>query len=173
MSLDTVISTEARDLLPETWDALSQADTFGDAALSRRHDRVVRKIFGGVEMTKEELDVLPDAVIEFVGKRLAIALIDPAIDYWSKQVLSHTAGERETKAYKDRVEDLKELRKQWIADTAALFLDIEDLLPMQVRRAQDAPRVIDAGDNLTHVTPNPMDIEPLAGELDTTATTGA
>ena len=54
-------------------------------------------------------------MISYLGKRLAIDIIIPGIDFWSKQALSLSAGERESKAYKDRAEDLKELRKQLVA----------------------------------------------------------
>lgn len=171
MPLNTVVATEAQDLMPEAWEALKNAKSFGEQALGRRHDKIIRKVFRGLDMTPEELEVLPEEVIEYAGKKLAIALVDPAIDFYSKQVLSHSAGERESKTFKDRTEDLRKLREQWIADTSALFLDIEDLLPLQVRRTQDAPRVIDAGDNLAHVTANPMEIEPLYGEAEGTAAT--
>jgi hypothetical protein len=165
MSLDNAIALEAKDLLPETWEALSDADTFGDPALERQLNKVVHRVFG-VKLTDAEIGVLDPDVLEYVGKKLALALLDPAIDYWSKQVISHTAGERESKAYKDRVEDLKEMRKRWLGDIASLYVQIETLIPVQVRTSQDAPRVIDAGDTLVHVTPNPFDIEPLAGEVE-------
>jgi len=166
-TIDTPIATEARDLLPETWDAMAEADTFGPDALDRLHDRVVRRVFGALDDTEQA--ALPDVVIEYVGKRLALALIDPAIDYWSKQVLSHTAGERESRSYKDRVEDLKELRKLWTADLAGMYLDAQDALPVMPTRAVDAPRVINAGDTVEHVTANPYDIPPMFGPPETIA----
>ena len=170
--IDTPIAQEARDLLPETWEALAEADTFGPAALERRHNRVVNRVFGAA-LTEDEQEVLADELIEFAGKRLALALLDPAIDYWSKQIVSHTAGERESKTYKDRVQDLKDLRKQWTADVAALFLDVQPLLPVRTPvRTGDAPRVVQAGETVPHVTPNLDDIEPLYGPAlgDTEAT---
>jgi hypothetical protein len=161
-TIDTPIAIEARDLLPETWDALAEADTFGPDALERLHDRTVRRVFGDLlDQTAQE--ALADIVVQYVGKRLAVALLDPAIDFWSKQVLSHTAGERESRSYKDRVEDLKELKKLWTADLADLFLDAQDALPVLPGRAVDAPRVINAGDTVTHATANPFDIPPMFG----------
>lgn len=161
-TIDTPIAVEARDLLPETWEALAEADTFGPDALERRHNRVVRKIFG-VLLTDAEQDVLSDDLIEYAGKMLALAIIDPAIDYWSKQIQSRTVGERESSTYKDRVEDLKQLKKDWTAQTAGLYVEISDQLPIRPRRAQDAPRVIQAGETVAHVTAQPFDIEPAYG----------
>src|SRR5690349_7259885 len=94
---------------------------------------------------------------------LALALIDPAIDYWSKQIQSRSVGERESSTYKDRVEDLKQLKKDWTAQVAGMFVEIEDLLPLRPRRAADAPRVIQAGETVAHATAQPFDIEPAFG----------
>lgn len=162
----TPIAIEAKDLLPETWEALAEAKSFGPDALERLHDRTVRRIFGEL-LDETDQEVLSDVVIEYAGKRMAIALIDPAIDYWSKQVLSHTAGERESRSYKDRVEDLKALKKSWTGDLAALFLDAQDFLPIMPKRVVDAPRVVNAGDTVEHVTANPYDIPPMFGPPET------
>jgi hypothetical protein len=161
-TISTPIAVEAQDLLPETWEALAEASSFGPEALKRLHDRTVRRVFGELLSDAEQNDLL-DVVVEYVGKRMAIALIDPAIDYWSKQVLSATAGERESRSYKDRVEDLKMLKKQWTGDLAALFLDAQDFLPVLPKRVVDAPRVVNAGDTVEHVTANPFDIPPMFG----------
>lgn len=161
-SIDTAIAMEARDLLPETWDALADADTFGPAALDRRHKSVIRRVFG-VELTDAEIDVLDPLLIEYVGMRLALAIIPAGIDFWSTQVLSLTAGERESKSYKDRAAHLRELASQLTKDAAALYLDVEPLIPQRPRRASDAPRVIQAGDTVPHITPNIDDIAPLYG----------
>src|SRR4051812_1815907 len=163
--IETPIAIEARDLLPETWEALAEATSFGPDALERLHDRTVRRVFGTLDDADQA--ALADVVIEYVGKRMALALIDPAIDYWSKQVMSHTAGERESRSYKDRVEDLKELKKFWTGDLADLLLDAEEFLPVSPKRAVDAPRVVNAGDTVEHVTANPYDIGPMFGPPET------
>lgn len=162
-AIDTPIAIEARDLLPETWDALvDAADTFGLAAIQRRHDRVIRKVFRRL-LTKEEQEALDDRVIEYMGKRLAYTLLDPAIDYWSKQIVGRTAGERESSTYKDRAEDLKQLKKDWLVELGALWIDIEDLIPIQPSRVVDAPRVIQAGETVAHLTPQIDDLQPQYG----------
>ena len=160
--IGTPIADEARDLMPETWDALGRADTFGAAALQRRHDRVLRKIFG-VVLEDDEQDLLSDIVIEYCGKTLALSLIDPGIDYWSAQIMSYTKGEQENESYKDRAAHLKDMQKKWVADLAALWLEVEPLVPLRPRRVQDAPRVIQAGETVAHVTAQPDDFPPLYG----------
>lgn len=166
-TIDTPIALEAKDLLPETWEALAEADSFGPAALERRHDRVVGRIFG-VVLEDAEQAVLDDVVIEYAGKKLALELLVPAIDYWSKQRISQTAGERQSETYADRARDLRELRKQWTADLAALWLDVVDLIPIRPGRAVDVPVVAQAGETIPHITPDPGALEPLAGEPEDT-----
>lgn len=161
-TISTPIATAARDLLPETWEALAEATSFGPEALKRLHDRTVRRVFGEL-LDDATQQTLADIVIEYVGMRVAIKLLDPAIDFWSKQVLSHTAGERESRSYKDRVEDLKELKKLWTTELADLWLDVQDLIPALPTRAVDAPRVINAGDTVAHKTPNPFDMPDIFG----------
>jgi hypothetical protein len=166
-TIDTPIALEAKDLLPETWDALADAKTFGPAALERRHNRVITRIWG-VLLTDVEQEVLTDNLIEYAGKKLAYSLIDPGIDYWSSQILARTVGDRESSTFKDRAEHLKDMRKQWTTDLSEMYLDIEILLPPRVGRAMDAPRVVQAGLAIPHITANPDDIPPLYGPADGT-----
>jgi hypothetical protein len=178
-AIDTPIGTEAHDLLPETWDALAAAASFGQNALMRRHDRVVNRIFGTL-LSVEQQEVLPSRIIEYAGLTLALALCDPGIDYWSKQVLSRSVGERESSAYKDRAEDLRLYKKEWTAALADMWVDIQSLIPPFPGRAGDAPRVVQAGsvpitaDNprtgtqVIHVTPSVDDLEPAYGPPEAT-----
>jgi hypothetical protein len=180
-AIDTPIGTQAHDLLPETWEALSEAKSFGANALLRAHDRVVNRVFGRM-LSIEEQEILPSRVIEFAGKMLALYLLDPGIEYWSRQVISRTVGERESSAYKDRAEDLRLLKKEWTAQLADLFLDIRDLLPVLPGRAGDMPRVVlpgqlintidnprTQGEQVAYATANPYDLEPMYGPPEETA----
>jgi hypothetical protein len=158
-TINTPIADEAKDLMPETWYALAKSSRFGPGALERRHNAVVRKIFGQV-LGEEDQESLHHLVLEYAGKFLAFVLIDPAIDYWSKQIMSISVGERESaRTYKDRVEDLKDLKKRWELDLANLYLQIEPLLPVTPGVARDQPRVVQAGDTVEHLTPSPYDLE--------------
>ena len=109
-------------------------------------------------------------LISYLGKRLALDIIIPGIDYWSKQALSLSAGERESKAYKDRAEDLKELRKQILADTAALLPEVEAELPLVPRRLTDTVKVLEAGFSTVHVTADPFGFPPMYGPPEETTT---
>lgn len=171
-TLDSLIAEEAKDLLPETWVALRESSSFGPAALDRRYKRVVKRIFGVIP-TNDEQEALDDKLIEYAGKKLAIALCDAGIDLWSVAPLSQAAGPESSDAYGRREEHLREMRKQWIAETAALYLDIEPLLPARPGRAVDAPRVVQAGETVPHVTNSIDDLEPLYGLPEDVTTTGA
>lgn len=175
MAIDpnTLIALEAHDLLPETWDALQTAtDTYGPDALKRRHDRVIKRIFG-VLVTDEEMELLNDVVIEYAGIKLALAIVPAGIDYWSAQAMSHTAGQRESKAYKDRSEHLRKIAEGWTREAAALWPDVQPLIPIRPGRAVDAPRVIQAGETVAHITANIDDMEPLYGAAEDLTTGGA
>ena len=131
------------------------APTFGEAALDRRLNTLMYRAFG-TPMSVEEQETLSPVMISYLGKKLAIDIIIPGIDYWSKQALSLSAGERESKAYKDRAEDLKELRKQLVADAAALLGEVEAELPWVPKRLTDTVRVQRSGLLDPHVTPDPL-----------------
>ena len=166
---DSPIALAAMDELPETWNALLEAPTFGDEALERRLNTLMYRAFGAV-LTDEEQAILSPVLASFMGKRLALDIITPGIDYWSKQALSHSAGERESKAYKDRAEDLKELRKQILADTAAMLPEVEAELPARPKRLADTARVMPAGFLEPHVTADPFGYPPMYGPPEETTT---
>jgi len=163
------IKLAARDELPETWAALLSAPTFGDEALERRLNLLMYRAFGAVMTVEEQQDLSP-VMISYLGKKLAIDIIIPGIDFWSKQALSLSAGERESKAYKDRAEDLKELRKQLVADTAALLPEVEADLPWIPKKLGDTARVQQAGLLEPHVTSDPFGFPPMYGEPEETTT---
>jgi hypothetical protein len=166
---DYPIALAARDELPETWDKLLEATTFGEDALLRRLSVLTYRAFG-VELDAADQGALDPVLVSYLGKRMALDLIIPGIDYWSKQVLSLSAGERETKAYKDRAEDLKELRKMLLDETAKMLPDVDQLLPLIPRPAADTPKVLEAGFSTVHVTSDPMSFPPMYGLPEETTT---
>lgn len=166
---DSPIALAARDEIPETWDALIEANTFGEPALERRLDIVMYRVFGAA-LDQAEQDALSPLLAAYVGKLFALDLIIPGIDYWSKQAISHSAGERESKTYKDRAEDLKELRKLIFADAIALLPDVEAELPQIPKRLGDHSRVQEAGLLTAHVTSDPLTFPPLYGPPEETTT---
>jgi hypothetical protein len=163
-TIDTPIAVEARDLLPETWTALANTSAFGPAALERRHNRIVKKIFSSLlgEVEQEVVEETDGRLIEYAGKRLAYALLDPGIEYWSRQALNYSIAERESKGYKDRAEDLRQLKKDWLIDLVKMEEELDPLLPTR-RASRDYPHVENVGDTFEHLTPNPYALPPAYG----------
>ncbi|HWI67539.1 MAG TPA: hypothetical protein VNS88_04100 [Nitrospiraceae bacterium] len=166
---DSPIALAARDELPETWAALLANPNFGEEALDRRLNTLMYRAFGTTLDESEQEDLSP-AMISYLGKKLAIDIIIPGIDFWSKQALSLSAGERESKAYKDRAEDLKELRKQLVADAAALLPEVEVDLPWIPKKLGDTARVQQSGLLTPHVTADPMGFPSIYGPPEETTT---
>lgn len=164
---DSPIALAGRDELPETWDKLLESPTFGEPALERRLNTLMYRAFGTVLSDVEQASLDP-LLVSYLGKRLALDLIIPGIDFWSKQAISLSAGERESKAYKDRAEDLKELRKLLLEDTSKLLLEVEGSLPQIPRRASDMARVQQSGLLVEHVTADPSLFPPLYGPPEVT-----
>lgn len=122
----------------------------------------MRELFGAV-LTSTEQDALDTVVVEYAAKRIALKLIGPGIDFWSKQPTAQVAsGRPENKTWANRAADLKELRKQLLVDTAEMWVDVEPLLPVTRRRRVGSPPVPTVAqlDETGHITPNPDDVEP-------------
>lgn len=160
--LESPIAQHAKDEIPSTWKALIAEPEFGEEALGRRLKRVIGLVFG-TELDVDEQEALDFRVQLYLSKLLVLDLIRPGVDYWSKQAISMSAGERESKAYGQRAEDLKKMREELLAEAANLLLDIQPLLPSVIRRVGNAPRVIQAGENVEHLTTDPYALEPLYG----------
>ena len=161
---DSLIVYSARDQLPETWDALLEANTFGEEALNRRLNIIMYRVLGA-PLTELEQQTMSPLFAEYMGVLLALELIVPGLDFWSKQAISLSAGERESKAYKDRAEDLRKLRDDLFKKAASLLPFVEDEVPQIPRRVTDTARVQEAGLLTQHVTTDPLIFPPLYGDI--------
>lgn len=159
MAVAGKIAASAQGELPLTWKALANADSgYGEPFLINKVELIKTRLFGQIIATAVE-DALDRRVIDYAGKLVALELINPGIDYWSKQPLSIGAtGRNENKGYKDRSQDLRELGANLLEQTRLVFPDIEALLPGRLFDTVAAyPRVRDI--EVAH-TPNPYDFEP-------------
>jgi hypothetical protein len=169
--LESPIAQHAKDEIPSTWKALTDINSeFGEEALGRRLNRVIRLVFGNA-LNNDQQEALDIRVQLYLSKLLVLDLIRPGVDFWSKQVLSISAGERESKAYAQRAEELKEMREGLLAEATDLLMDIQPLLPVVTRRVKDAPRVIQAGENIEHLTTDPYAFPPLYAPAEEIAAT--
>lgn len=161
MAVDGKIAAAAQGELPETWRALQTSPYYGDSFLLRKVESVITKLFGQpIDSTVQE--ALDDRVADYAGKCVALDLINPGIDYWSKQPLSIGAtGRNENKSYADRGAALRELRVYLLEETRHMWAEVESMLPSsRTNRVTNVPRVRDIA--VAH-TPNPYDFEPPFG----------
>lgn len=164
LPIESPVVDAARDQLPETWDALLDAETYGEEALARRLNVVLYRTFG-VAVDEAMQKAMSPMLAEYTGCLLALEIIVPGIDFWSKQAISLSAGERESKAYKDRAEDLRKLRDDLFRKAASFLPYIEDEMPQIPRRVTDTARVQNAGLLTEHVTADPLIFPPLYGDI--------
>lgn len=161
--LDEAIATRAKTELPETWAKLANAESFGTDGLIVHAETVHKFLFGAV-LSGAEQDALDVLVLDYAGKSLALRIIRPGIDYWSKQAIQQTAtGREELKAWDNRANELKELQKSLLQELRSIWPDVEILLPARrVVRTQSVPAVEDLPLEVAH-TPDPLDFEPPYG----------
>lgn len=161
MAVAGEIAAAARGELPETWRALESASDYGDPFLERKVTSVIVRLFGE-EISSDVQSALDKRVIDFAGKLVALEIINPGIDWWSKQPLTIGAtGRNENKGYNDRSAALRELRVALLEQTRVMWAEVEQLLPgNRVRTVGNVPRVRDIAN--AH-TPNPYDFEPPFG----------
>lgn len=155
MAVEGGIADWARGELPQEWDALQKE--YGDPFMKRKVDSIVVKLFGA-DVPVEAQEAFDKRVLDYAGKLVALELINPGISYWSKQALMVGArGQNETKGYKDRAEDLRELRKELLMATREMQPEVWPLLPgRRVHRTPVGPVVRQA---VGAVTPDPDDFE--------------
>lgn len=161
MAVGGTIALNARSELPLTWEALSSAPAYGDPFLQRKVNTVMVRLFG-IILDEDEQDALDLLVADYAGKMVALQLVVPGIDYWSKQQTGVSAtGRNETKTYKDRAQDLKDLQKLLLIETTNLWPDVQALLVSRRTNTLAAvPRVGQIGDTTVPNTSDPRDFEP-------------
>jgi hypothetical protein len=145
---------QARDELPETWDAIDEKLTGGPDLLTRRAESAKRRFFGPTPLTQTEENQLDERVVQYVGKIIALSIINAGIDYWSKQRIS-VGARSEAITFKDRAEDLHRLRVTLLEETRLMWVEVEPLLnPTVVTNMRSRLRVREV-ENFH--TPNPYD----------------
>lgn len=157
MAVDGRIAAAAQGELPSTWRVLAGVQAYGEPFIIEKLNAVMTKLFGSVLSTAAQ-DALDNLVVDYAGKCLALELINPAIDYWSKQPVTIGAtGRNETKGYLDRSAALLRLRAFLVDQLRLMWPEVEELLPgRRVRRISNVPRVREV--TLAH-TPNPYEFE--------------
>jgi hypothetical protein len=149
------IATNAKSIIPITWDALSGDARVGDSALTARIQYAEALITGAVLDDTGE-DALDPLVAEFITKYAVVEIIPMAIDFWmNMSVTETTTGTAEVTSYESRITALKELRTELVAKLAELEPVVEPLIPNQQTR-RSRPLLSSINDEL--LTPEPSDL---------------
>jgi hypothetical protein len=121
----------AARFLPVTFDYLQRDTRFGDRMLQRTSSLVQQKVLGYVTPVDQE-DQIPDVLLDWLSKRVAIDLITPGIDYWSRQLRTATssgAGGNEVSAFPDMIRSLQDLRVTLAGELAEDWRQVQLLVP--------------------------------------------
>lgn len=155
MAVTGPIADFARREIPVEWDALSGDTRFSEELLQLSIDTEKERVFGSVIATGDEASY-PLQVQEYVGKCVAIQVIDGAISYWREQPTQvTTTGTNEVETFENRIKDLLDLKTRLLAEVRRIEPDIWDLLGIVKVRKRGIPALSTIGDPL--ITPSPQD----------------
>lgn len=148
-----------RRTMPATYDGLTGSDGFSggtDDVQEIIEDQKAIVLGDAAPLEVDEVD-LTRIMRLFIGKRAALEMITPGIDYWRRNPISvATTGTNEVETFSDPVIALEALRKKLISDITALQPDVAP--DINTTRSQ-GPRVSD-GNSDTLLTPNADDFGP-------------
>jgi hypothetical protein len=155
MAVEGTIADATRGIIPITWDALSRAPQFGDGLLQAKIDLIKERVFGEVIEADDE-DNFGLVVVDYCAKLVALDLITPGIDFWLAQPISESAtGTNENHTYEERADELRELKKELLAETRALKPEIEALVGFIRISRTGRPALSSINDEL--LTPSPQE----------------
>jgi hypothetical protein len=148
------ISFQTKQLMPSTWDRLSNDARYGDRLLQNRIDYVKYKLFATIVTPAAEATVYNPLLLDYAAKEVALQIIPAGIEYWMTQPESiNTTGTSESAGYPDRIDALKRLQ-EW------LLAEVRELRPLfpdtfTVRRKGRFPGVSNNDQGV--ITPNPSE----------------
>lgn len=147
------IAYQARQIMPLTWDALSNDSRYGDRMLNTRVNYIKYKLFNTVVDPELEMATYNPFVVDYAAKCVALQIIPAAIEYWmNQQETVTTTGTFEMVTYPDRIRALKDLQDWLTAEVRA----IEGELPpgtITPRKSGRGPKIANGYDL---ITPNPQ-----------------
>jgi hypothetical protein len=96
--------------LPVTFNALRNDARFGDRRMQELSNLIQLKVLGAA-VTPDGEAQYPELLIDYLSKRLALDLITPGIDFWSRQIRTSSSTQvAEMTSYPDMIAGLKELK---------------------------------------------------------------
>jgi len=115
--------------MPITFAALQKDARYGDRALQRRAELVKMKVLGYTVPAdqEEQFDLV---LLDFLSKRVALELITPGIDFWSRQLRTATATQTaEVSSFPDMIASLKELRIRLADELTQDWREVQLMVP--------------------------------------------
>lgn len=133
------IADGAGDYLPTTYAALRDSDDFGDRRIQHKATLIQVKIMGAAVDPDVESQSYSLALLDYFSKRLALELIQPGIDYWSRQQrTSTTQGPTEIVSYPDIIGSLERLADRLRSELADDWRELALLVPNLTQRRVEA-----------------------------------
>lgn len=145
----------ARMYMPITFSALQKDSRFGDAGMQRQADLVKRRVLGTTMAADQEesLDIL---ILDYLSKRVALELINPGIDFWSRQLQTATSSQTsEVTSYPNMINSLKLLKANLCEQLASDWAEIQLLVP-GTPNERIVPMPASSLMGYRHVTRNPQ-----------------
>lgn len=150
----------AQMYLPVTFTALRKDSRFGDRSLQHLAELLKMKILG-YTVTPDAEDQFPLVLLDFLSKRLALDLIQPGIDFWSRQVRTATATQTaEVTSFPDMIASLTKLRSALAYQLTNDWRDVQVLVPGTPNR-KVVPMPSSSLMGIPHVTRNPQQTQVL------------
>ena len=150
-------------VMPITFNALRNDVRFGDRWLQQAANMAQWRIFGSVSPPDIEADTYHPLVLDYLSKRVALALIKPGVDYWSRQQKTVTTTQTsEVASYPDMIASLRELGRGLRHELTQEWRDIQALVPgLPQRHVMPYPTTSLACQGQSYVTRDPSEMPPL------------
>jgi hypothetical protein len=150
--------------IPVTFDALRNDPRFGDRFMQAKAELIKIRVLRQNCSPDEEKNFNP-VLVTYFSKRVALELIPPGIDYWSRQHRTvTTTGTSEVASYPDMIASLTKLKATLYCDCAELWQELQFIVPgiIQVKPLH-LPTTSIAGDPRAEepLTINPENTQPL------------
>lgn len=115
--------------MPVTFEALRNDVAFGDRLIQRKAELIKFKVLGTTVPVDQEINYHP-VLLDYFSKRLALELIKPGVDYWSRQHKTvTTSGTSEVASYPDMIASLKMLEERLRCALMEEWQEVQFLVP--------------------------------------------
>lgn len=142
--------------MPVTFDYLQKDSRFGDRRMQRLAELVKMKVLG-YTMQPDQEELLPIVLLDFLSKRVALDLITPGVDFWSRQLRVATSSQtQETSSFPDMIASLKLLRASLARELVYDWRQVQLLIPGTPNRMV-VPMPASSMDGSSYVTKNPQE----------------